>query len=203
MNETPHIYSPFYFYITSLAGHAGPLRRCTDNCGGNLMPRSIKVLTTNLHRSSLCSANAKGNGSAAGVPQETNGGTGSKCRHADPGCRRRKQMIKIILFKLKDFLLHSKSFDHLTRRVGAVLLLMPCLVGIPLSLHRPFLGFGWQEWWIFPCLAAVSGCGALLYIHHGGRDWALFTAPYTFAIVHELWFIVTVPLSSKQEGPSK
>lgn len=112
-------------------------------------------------------------------------------------------MIQVALYKLKDFFLHSKSFDDLTRRVAAVLLLLPCLVGIPLSLHRPFLGLGWKEWWIFPCLAAVSGCGAFLYMHHGGRGWALLTTPYTFAIAHELWFIVTVPLSSKQEGLSK
>lgn len=112
-------------------------------------------------------------------------------------------MIKVVLVRLKDFFLHSKTFNDLTRRVGAGLLLLPCLVGIPLCFHRPFLGLGWREWWVLPSLFAVSCCGTLLFLNYGGKGWALLTAPYTLGIAHELWLIATVPLSSAVEGESK
>lgn len=107
-------------------------------------------------------------------------------------------MIKVALLKTRDFFLHSKSFDDLTRRVGALLLLMPCLVGIPLGVHRPWLGL--KGWWIFPGLFAVSCGGVLLYLHGGGTGWALLTTPYTLAIAHDVWLIASVPLSSAPKG---
>ncbi|WP_155466931.1 hypothetical protein [Duganella radicis] len=111
--------------------------------------------------------------------------------------------MKVAIIKLKDLLLHSKAFDDATRRVGAVLLLLPCLVGIPLGLHRPFLGLGWRDWYLLPGLSAILCCGTILYIHSGDKGWALLTVPYTFGIAHELWLIATVPLSPTRKGESK
>jgi hypothetical protein len=108
---------------------------------------------------------------------------------------------RFILTQLKAFFLHSKSFDDLTRRVGAVLLLIPCLVGIPLGVHRPWLGL--KGWWLFPCLFAVSCGGVLLYVNRGGTGWALLTTPYTLAIAHDLWLVATVPLSSVPKGETQ
>ncbi|CAN7486003.1 hypothetical protein [Duganella sp. LjRoot269] len=112
-------------------------------------------------------------------------------------------MMKAAITKLKDFFLHSKSFDHATRRVGALLLLLPCLVGIPLGVHRPFLGLGWGDWYLLPSLFVISCCGTILYVHSGEKGWALLTALYTLGIAHELWLIATVPLSSTQQGEEK
>lgn len=111
-------------------------------------------------------------------------------------------MMKVAI-KLKNFLLHSQAFDDATRRVGAGLLLLPCLVGIPLGLHRPFLGLGWRDWYLLPSLFAISCCGTILYIQSGDKGWALLTVPYTFGIAHELWLIATVPLSPTREGEAK
>lgn len=112
-------------------------------------------------------------------------------------------MIEAAFLKLKDFFLHSKSFDDVTRRVGAFLLLLPCLVGIPLGLHRPFLNLGWRDWWILPSVWSVACCGTLLHVVYGGKGWAMLTAPYTMALAHELWLIATVELPRPQGGNVK
>ena len=85
----------------------------------------------------------------------------------------------------------SQSFESITHRIGASLLLLSNLA-LPLGLHRPFMrrpGF-----WIFPLTFAGSAIGGLNYLNSFNQYWLLLVWPYPILFTADAWVIWFTPI---------
>jgi hypothetical protein len=120
--------------------------------------------------------------------QETDAGT--------PNCGWERQMIKVIKRTWS-----SPSFERITHRIGASLLLLSNLA-LPLGLHRPFMRL--PGYWLFPLAFAGAAIGSLNYLNSFNHYWLLLVWPYSLLFTADAWIIWLTPIrSSAQPDRSK
>lgn len=94
----------------------------------------------------------------------------------------------------------SPTFERLTHRIGATLLLLANLA-LPLGLHRPFMrqpGF-----WLFPLTFVGTAVGSLNYLNSFNGWWLVLVWPYPLLITADMWAIwfMPVPASTSSTKP--
>ena len=86
----------------------------------------------------------------------------------------------------------SPTFQRVTHRIGAYLLLLSNLV-LPLGLHRPFF-MGLPGFWLFPLAFVVASIGSLNFLNSYNHYWLVLVWPYPLLFTADAWAICLMPV---------
>ena len=93
--------------------------------------------------------------------------------------------------------LNSRTFETVTHRLGAYLLLLSNLV-LPLGLHRPWMGI--NGWYYFPFAFSLVAIGGFHYVASHAPIWVALLWPFPILFTHDAWLLALVPVPARIDG---
>lgn len=87
----------------------------------------------------------------------------------------------------------SSTFERITYRVGAYLLLLSSLA-LPLGLHRRWMGL--PGCWLFPLAFFLGTVGSFNFLSSFNHYWLGLVWPYPLLFMADAWIIWLTPVPS-------